>query len=539
MSFRKLPTHDKLKNLADKQQGFSLLEAFTQDPDRAVKMSLEVEGLFFDYSKNLIDKTVMNHLFDLANEAGLSKGIEDMFSGEHINVTEDRAVLHTALRSPKGKAWSYNGEDISKKIHKVKDSMGAFAKRIHDGEIKGVTGKALTDVVNIGIGGSDLGPAMVYEALAENKRYLKAHYVSNVDGFHLEQTLKELNPETTMFIIVSKTFTTQETMANAEEAKNWLVQALGKEAVSDHFSAVSTNLEAASSFGIDTTRVFGFWNWVGGRYSLWGAVGLSLVIVYGISVFEELLEGAFAMDEHFRSAPFEKNVPVISALLGIWYNNFLDFESYAVLPYAQSLGRFPAYLQQADMESNGKGVDKQGQKVDYETGPIVWGEPGTNGQHAFYQLIHQGTKIIPVDFITSVKPMSTYEDHHKKLVANCIAQAEALMKGKTAEEAEKEMVKQGMTLEAVKQLLPFKVFNGNRPSNFFLFDQMSPKNIGALISMYEHKIFCQGWIWNVFSYDQWGVELGKQLAKEVLISMEKGDLSHDSSTSGLIRRVVG
>lgn len=538
MSFRNLPTHDKLKSLAVSQQGFSLLKAFEADPDRAEKMSLELDGLYFDYSKNLVDETVMQHLFGLAKEAGLSEGINDMFAGEHINVTEDRAVLHTALRSPKGRAWNYQGEDISKKIHEVKDAMGAFASRIHDGDIKGSTGKSFTDVVNIGIGGSDLGPAMVYEALAENKRHLQAHYVSNVDGFHLEQTLKGLNPETTLFIIVSKTFTTQETMANAEEAKNWLVQALGQNAVGDHFCAVSTNLEAAAEFGIGAERVFGFWNWVGGRYSLWGAVGLSLVIVYGAKVFDQLLGGAFAMDEHFRSAPFEQNIPVISALLGIWYNNFLNFESYAVLPYAQSLGRFPAYLQQADMESNGKGVDKEGNPVDYETGPIVWGEPGTNGQHAFYQLIHQGTKIIPVDFITSVKPMSDYKDHHKKLVANCIAQAEALMKGKSAEEAEQELISQGMDESRINQLLPFKVFEGNRPSNFFLFDEMSAKNVGALISLYEHKIFCQGWIWNVFSYDQWGVELGKQLAKEVLMSMENGNSSHDSSTLRLIQRVV-
>lgn len=527
---------DLENNYAD-VRGMNMREMFAADPDRFEKFSVSMNNMLVDYSKNRVTADTMKLLFDLARESGLEKARDAMFSGEKINITENRAVLHTALRNRSDRPVFVDGKDVMPQIKAVLKKMESFSGAVRSGEWKGATGKAMTDVVNIGIGGSDLGPVMVVEALKHyRKEGLNTHFVSNVDGTHIVETLKRLNPETTLFIVASKTFTTQETLTNAKTAREWLVKALGEDAVAKHFVALSTNTEEVTKFGIDPANMFEFWDWVGGRYSLWSAIGLSIAISVGFDNFVELLTGGFEMDEHFRTAPLEKNIPVILAVLGVWYHNFFGAEAYAVLPYDQYLHRLPAYLQQADMESNGKGVTKAGRPVSYTTGPILFGEPGTNGQHSFYQLIHQGTHLIPCDFIVPAISLNETGDHHPILLSNVFAQAEALMKGKTAAEVRAEFEAQGASEEKIQALLNHKIFSGNRPSNTILVEKIDPRTLGRLIAMYEHKIFVQGVIWNVNSYDQWGVELGKQLAKKILPEI-KGDTTvtaHDSSTNGLI-----
>ena len=527
---------DLENNYAD-VRGMNMREMFAADPDRFEKFSVSMNNMLVDYSKNRVTADTMKLLFDLARESGLEKARDAMFSGEKINITENRAVLHTALRNRSDRPVFVDGKDVMPQIKAVLKKMESFSGAVRSGEWKGATGKAMTDVVNIGIGGSDLGPVMVVEALKHyQKEGLNTHFVSNVDGTHIVETLKRLNPETTLFIVASKTFTTQETLTNAKTAREWLVKALGEDAVAKHFVALSTNTEEVTKFGIDPANMFEFWDWVGGRYSLWSAIGLSIVISVGFDNFVELLTGGFEMDEHFRTAPLEKNIPVILAVLGVWYHNFFGAEAYAVLPYDQYLHRLPAYLQQADMESNGKGVTIAGRPVSYTTGPILFGEPGTNGQHSFYQLIHQGTHLIPCDFIVPAISLNETGDHHPILLSNVFAQAEALMKGKTAAEVRAEFEAQGASEEKIQALLNHKIFSGNRPSNTILVEKIDPRTLGRLIAMYEHKIFVQGVIWNVNSYDQWGVELGKQLAKKILPEI-KGDTTvtaHDSSTNGLI-----
>jgi len=524
------------KNYAD-VRGKTMRDMFAADPNRFEEFSVSLGSLLLDYSKNRVTKETMDLLIKLAQEAGLEKAREAMFSGEKINITENRAVLHTALRNRSNLPVFVDGKDVMPQIKAVLEKMKKFSDAVRDGEWKGATGKAMTDVINIGIGGSDLGPVMVVEALKHyQKKGLNSHFVSNVDGTHMVETLKNLNPETTLFIVASKTFTTQETLTNAKTARDWLVKALGEEAVAKHFVALSTNTEEVKKFGIDPANMFEFWDWVGGRYSLWSAIGLSIAIAVGYDNFVELLTGGYEMDEHFRNAPLDKNIPVILGLLGVWYHNFFGAEAYAVLPYDQYLHRLPAYLQQADMESNGKGVTKDGKAVSYTTGPILFGEPGTNGQHSFYQLIHQGTHLIPCDFIVPAISLNETGDHHPILLSNVFAQAEALMKGKTAAEVRAEFEAQGASEEKIQALLNHKIFSGNRPSNMILVEKIDPRTLGRLIAMYEHKIFVQGVIWNVNSYDQWGVELGKQLAKKILPEI-KGTTtvtSHDSSTNGLI-----
>lgn len=512
-------------------------DMFAENPDRFAEFSVAAGDFLLDYSKNRINQETMSLLIELAKESGIELAREKMFSGDKINNTEGRAVLHTALRNRSDRPVYVDGKDVMPQIRAVLEKMKTFSDAVRSGEWKGETGKAITDVVNIGIGGSDLGPVMVVEAL---KKYgqdgLDVHFVSNVDGTHMAETLKSLDPETTLFIVASKTFTTQETLTNAQTARKWLVDALGEKAVAKHFVALSTNTAEVEKFGIDPANMFEFWDWVGGRYSLWSAIGLSIAIAVGYGNFIELLTGAYEMDEHFRKAPLAANIPVILAVLGIWYHNFFGAEAYAVLPYDQYLHRLPAYLQQADMESNGKGVTKDGRPVPYTTGPILFGEPGTNGQHSFYQLIHQGTHLIPCDFIVPAVSLNETGDHHPILLSNVFAQAEALMKGKTAAEVRAELEAQGMAEEKIEALLPHKVFQGNRPSNVILVPQFDPRTLGKLIAMYEHKIFVQGVIWNVNSYDQWGVELGKQLAKKILPEIRGGKTvtTHDSSTNGLI-----
>ncbi len=524
------------KNYTD-VRGKTMRDMFAADPNRFEEFSVSLGSLLLDYSKNRVTKETMDLLIKLAQEAGLEKAREAMFSGEKINITENRAVLHTALRNRSNLPVFVDGKDVMPQIKAVLEKMKKFSDAVRDGEWKGATGKAMTDVINIGIGGSDLGPVMVVEALKHyQKKGLNSHFVSNVDGTHMAETLKNLNPETTLFIVASKTFTTQETLTNAKTARDWLVKALGEEAVAKHFVALSTNTEEVKKFGIDPANMFEFWDWVGGRYSLWSAIGLSIAIAVGYDNFVELLTGGYEMDEHFRNAPLDKNIPVILGLLGVWYHNFFGAEAYAVLPYDQYLHRLPAYLQQADMESNGKGVTKDGKAVSYTTGPILFGEPGTNGQHSFYQLIHQGTHLIPCDFIVPAISLNETGDHHPILLSNVFAQAEALMKGKTAAEVRAEFEAQGASEEKIQALLNHKIFSGNRPSNMILVEKIDPRTLGRLIAMYEHKIFVQGVIWNVNSYDQWGVELGKQLAKKILPEI-KGTTtvtSHDSSTNGLI-----
>ena len=513
-------------------------QMFQEDAARFDNFSLRLGSLFFDYSKNRINAETIRLLVALAEQAELPAYIERMFSGEKINSTEHRAALHTALRNRSDQPVYVDGKNVMPDVQRVLGLMRRFSDAVRNGQHAGHTGKAIRDIVNIGIGGSDLGPLMVCEALKPYaSQNLRAHFVSNADGTQLVETLKNLDAETTLFIVSSKTFTTQETLTNARSARAWLVGELGDEqAVAKHFAAVSTNLEATAKFGINPQNVFEFWDWVGGRYSLWSAIGLPIALYVGMDKFEELLGGGYAMDEHFRSAPLDKNIPVLMGLLGIWYGNFFGAGSNAVFPYDQYLHRFAAYLQQLDMESNGKGVDRDGNTVDYDTGMVVWGEPGTNGQHAFYQLIHQGTRMIPADFLAPLHSQNPLGEHHAILLANCFAQTEALMIGKTAAEARAELVAQGLRGDALEALLPHKIFAGNKPTNTLLFDKLDTHTLGMLIALYEHKVFVQSVVWNINPFDQWGVELGKQLAGKILPELRDPDVAsqHDASTSGLI-----
>ncbi len=540
VKFDQTAAYHQLQKHYQEVQGLHLRDLFKQDPARFDQFSLRFEEILLDYSKNRITAETKALLIALAEECGLKAAIEAMFSGEAINETENRAVLHTALRNPNTAGIQLNGQEILPDIHKVLIQMESFSEAVSSGEWKGYTGKAIKHIVNIGIGGSDLGPVMVTEALkAYQHPHIELHFVSNVDGTHIAETLKKVDPETTLFMVASKTFTTQETMANAFTARDWFLKNGGKaEDVAKHFVAISTNEKGVKDFGIDTQNMFAFWDWVGGRYSLWSAIGLSIACAIGFKNFRELLDGAQAMDQHFRTAAFEENMPVILALLGIWYNNFFGAESQAILPYDQYLHRFAAYFQQGDMESNGKQVDRNGDTITYQTGPIIWGEPGTNGQHAFYQLIHQGTKLIPCDFIAPAQSHNPIGNHHQLLLSNFFAQTEALMNGKTKEEVVAELKASGKSEAEIQKLTPFKIFRGNRPSNSILVKKITPKVLGSLIAMYEHKIFVQGVIWNVFSFDQWGVELGKQLANQILPELKTGSSisSHDASTNGLINQ---
>ena len=515
----------------------TMRQLFAEHPHRFDRFSILFDTILFDYSKNRITEETMSLLLDVAKETDVFGYRDKMFAGEKINITEKRAVLHTALRNQSDRPVKVDGQDVMPGIHAVFERMNAFSKRIINGDWKGCTGKAITDIVNIGIGGSDLGAVMVTEALKPYKTRLDVYFVSNVDGTHIAETLKKLDPETTLFVIASKTFTTQETMTNADSAKLWFMKSVkGYPDIAKHFVALSTNRQKVEEFGIDPENMFEFWDWVGGRYSLWSAIGLSIVLAIGYDNFKELLAGAFEADEHFRTASPEENIPLLMGLLGIWYNNFWNADSHAILPYDQYMHRFAAYLQQGDMESNGKGVDRDNQPVDYSTGPVIWGEPGTNGQHAFYQLIHQGTKLIPCDFLAPVNSHNPLGDHHAKLLSNFLAQSEALMKGKTRDEAAAELRMLGLPEDEVRWLAPSKVFPGNRPSNSFFFERLTPKTLGSLLAFYEHKIFVQGIIWNINSYDQMGVELGKQLAGVLLPQLQSSETvtAHDSSTNGLI-----
>ncbi len=524
----------------DEMKDVTIADLFAKDGDRFSKFSATFDDqMLVDYSKNRITEETLAKLQDLAKECDLAGAIKSMFSGEKINRTENRAVLHVALRNRSNPPILVDGKDVMPEVNAVLEKMKTFSEAIISGEWKGYTGKAITDVVNIGIGGSDLGPYMVTEALRPYKNHLNMHFVSNVDGTHIAEVLKKVNPETTLFLVASKTFTTQETMTNAHSARDWFLKAAGDEKhVAKHFAALSTNAKAVGEFGIDTANMFEFWDWVGGRYSLWSAIGLSIVLSIGFDNFVELLSGAHAMDKHFSTTPAEKNLPVLLALIGIWYNNFFGAETEAILPYDQYMHRFAAYFQQGNMESNGKYVDRNGNVVDYQTGPIIWGEPGTNGQHAFYQLIHQGTKMVPCDFIAPAITHNPLSDHHQKLLSNFFAQTEALAFGKSREVVEQEYRDQGKDPATLDYVVPFKVFEGNRPTNSILLREITPFSLGALIALYEHKIFTQGVILNIFTFDQWGVELGKQLANRILPELkdDKEISSHDSSTNGLINR---
>ncbi len=511
-------------------------DLFTSDSDRAKKFSLEHNDFLLDYSKNKITSKTLDLLLQLAEEVKLSDAIQKYFKGDLINVTENRAVLHTALRAKRTDVVTVDGVNVIPEVYEVRTKMAAFAKSIISGEKKGFTGKNFADVVNIGIGGSDLGPAMVTEALKFYKNHLTIHFISNVDGDHVYEVLKGLDPETTLFVVVSKTFTTQETLSNALTIKKWFLKSASQKDVSKHFAAVSTNTAKISEFGIAPENVFPMWDWVGGRFSLWSAVGLSIALSIGPDNFEAFLDGAHEMDTHFKTADFKENLPLILALISIWYNNFHGAETEAVIPYTQYLNRFSAYLQQGIMESNGKSVDRNGKKISYQTGTIIWGEPGTNSQHAFFQLIHQGTKLIPTDFIGYKEPLHGDQDHHNKLMANFFAQTEALLNGKYDKEVEDELKDKGLTNAEKRHLVPFKVFEGNRPTNTLLIHKLTPKSLGSLIALYEHKIFVQGVVWNIFSFDQWGVELGKQLASAILKDIEGSEIgNHDSSTLRLLR----
>lgn len=524
----------------DEMKDVTIADLFAKDGDRFSKFSATFDDqMLVDYSKNRITEETLAKLQDLAKECDLAGAIKSMFSGEKINRTENRAVLHVALRNRSNTPILVDGKDVMPEVNAVLENMKTFSEAIISGEWKGYTGKAITDVVNIGIGGSDLGPYMVTEALRPYKNHLNMHFVSNIDGTHIAEVLKKVNPETTLFLVASKTFTTQETMTNAHSARDWFLKAAGDEKhVAKHFAALSTNAKAVGEFGIDTANMFEFWDWVGGRYSLWSAIGLSIVLSIGFDNFVELLSGAHAMDKHFSTTPAEKNLPVLLALIGIWYNNFFGAETEAILPYDQYMHRFAAYFQQGNMESNGKYVDRNGNVVDYQTGPIIWGEPGTNGQHAFYQLIHQGTKMVPCDFIAPAITHNPLSDHHQKLLSNFFAQTEALAFGKSREVVEQEYRDQGKDPATLDYVVPFKVFEGNRPTNSILLREITPFSLGALIALYEHKIFTQGVILNIFTFDQWGVELGKQLANRILPELkdDKEISSHDSSTNGLINR---
>ena len=518
----------------DKNIDVHMKKLFSHNEHRASQFTIAWKDFFVDFSKNRITEETLQLLLQLADEAQLKEAIGMYFGGETINQTEGRAVLHTALRAKETDTVIVNGENVIPEIYNVRRKIKGFTDSVISGERKGYTGKPFTDVVNIGIGGSDLGPAMVTEALKFYKNHLNVHFVSNVDGDHVQEVLRDINPETTLFVIVSKTFTTQETLSNATTIKKWFLQSGSHEDIAKHFAAVSTNTTKIAEFGIDADNVFPMWDWVGGRFSLWSAVGLSIALAY--ENFDSLLQGANEMDEHFKNERFDKNIPVILSLLSIWYNNFYKAESEAIIPYTQYLSRFSAYLQQGIMESNGKSVDRSGNKINNQTGTIIWGEPGTNSQHAFFQLIHQGTKLIPSDFIGFKKSLYGNTDHHNKLMANFFAQTEALMNGKTPEEARKELEAKNMSEEEIQKLLPFKVFAGNNPTNTILIDKLTPRSLGSLIAMYEHKIFVQGIIWNIFSYDQWGVELGKQLAGQTLKDIEGDQISeHDGSTTQLLK----
>ena len=521
-------------------QNTHLKALFASDEDRASDLSIKWNDFFLDFSKNRISQETLKLLLELAKEMDLKGAIQKYFSGDAINETEGRAVLHTALRAKKSDEVFVDGKNVVEEVYAVKEQMKAFSAAIINGDKKGYTGKAFTDVVNIGIGGSDLGPAMVVDALKFYKNHLDVHFVSNVDGDHAQEVLKKLNPETTLFVVVSKTFTTQETLSNATTIKKWFLQHGTQQDIAKHFAAVSTNTEKIADFGISSEHVFPMWDWVGGRFSLWSAVGLSISLAVGFESFDEMLQGANEMDIHFKETEFSENIPMVMALISVWYNNFYNAETEAIIPYTQYLSRFSAYLQQGIMESNGKSVDRNGETTAYQTGTIIWGEPGTNSQHAFFQLIHQGTKLIPADFIGFKHSLHGNTDHHNKLMANFFAQTEALMNGKTEEEVLKELEDKKMSAAEIKKLAPFKVFTGNNPTNTLLIDKLTPKSLGSLIALYEHKIFVQGILWNIFSYDQWGVELGKQLAGTILKDIEGSEISkHDSSTLRLLQYFKG
>ena len=513
-------------------------DLFVSDPDRSSRLHVRFNDILLDYSKNRITDETLELLIELAEETGVQKATGDMFNGKKINGSENRAVLHVALRNRKNSSIEVDGHNVMPRVNAVLQKIEGFTKKIRSGDWKGYTGSRITDIVNIGIGGSDLGPVMVTEALRPYAdKELAVHFVSNIDGTHIAETLKKLNPSTTLFMIASKTFTTQETMTNAFSARDWFLKQAGDSAhVAKHFVALSTNVKKVEEFGIDKNNMFEFWDWVGGRYSLWSAIGLSIACYIGFDNFVELLEGAHEMDRHFLEAPFDRNIPVILALIGIWYSNFFGAATEVILPYDQYMQRFPAYFQQGNMESNGKSTGRDGKRVNYQTGPIIWGEPGTNGQHAFYQLIHQGTKFIPADFLAPAVSHNPIGEHHNILLSNFFAQTEALMNGKTREEVMAELKKAGKSDSEIEKLTPHKVFEGNKPTNTILFKKLTPRVLGSLIAMYEHKIFVQGIIWNIFSFDQWGVELGKQLANNILPELkdDKPITSHDSSTNGLI-----
>lgn len=540
MDPRQTRSWNNLKKHYETVKDLDLKAEFARNPGRAEAFTMVFEDLLVDYSKNLITSETEQYLNEFAQEMDLEKAIASYFKGDKINRTEDRAVLHTALRGSESAEVLVEGTNVIPEIRGVREKMGNFSKSVIEGSRKGYTGRAFTDVVNIGIGGSDLGPVMVTEALKYYSNHLRVHFVSNVDGDHVQEIIQDLNPETTLFVVVSKSFTTQETLTNSETIRSWFLRKAPEDAVSKHFVAVSSNVPAVIDFGIHEDNIFPMWDWVGGRFSLWSAVGLSICLAIGPENFENLLKGARKMDEHFQKTALSENIPVRMALLTFWYNNLVGCETQAIIPYTQYLHRFPAYLQQAIMESNGKGVDRNGQSVKYQTGNIVWGEPGTNSQHAFFQLIHQGTKLIPADFIGFRKSLYGTPGHHDKLMANFFAQTEALMKGKSAEEVQSEMREKGYGIEEIKRLLPFRVFDGNRPTTTLLFDRLTPEALGKLIALYEHQIFVQGILWNVYSYDQWGVELGKQLADKILSDLnEKKVDGHDSSTSNLLKFYKG
>lgn len=536
----RLPAWAALEARARQSGSEPMREMFAADPDRFRSFSLRLDDLLLDYSKNRVDGHTMGLLEALASQAGVAEARDSMFAGAKINATEHRSVLHVALRNRSARPMLVDGADVMPQVRAVLAKMKAFSERVRSGQWQGATGKPMATVVNIGIGGSDLGPVMVTEALRPYQRPdLAVRFISNVDGSHAAEVLKLCDPETTLFIVASKTFTTQETISNAKTCRDWLVDKLGIDAIPKHFVALSTNAKAVAEFGIDTTNMFEFWDWVGGRYSLWSAIGLSIAVAVGFDHFEGLLDGAFAMDEHFRTAPLAANMPVILAMLGVWYGNFLGGQAYAVLPYDQYLHRLPAYLQQLDMESNGKGTAKDGAPVDWQTGAMVFGEPGTNGQHAFYQLIHQGTKLIPCDFLAAAQTHNPLGEHHLMLLSNFLAQPEALMRGKDEAEVHAELLAAGLSEAEIAFQLPHRVFSGNRPTNSLLYRQLDPRTLGMLIALYEHKVFVQGVVWDVFSFDQWGVELGKVLAKRILPELSSTGIvsGHDSSTAGLIEQI--
>ena len=527
----------QLENHFLEMKTVSMPELFQNDKERAEKFHLQWDDFLVDYSKNKINQETVNLLLKLADEVQLKEAISSYFAGDAINQTENRAVLHMALRAPETAPYLVEGKNVMPEIFEVKNKIKQFTDEVLNGDRKGFTGKPFTDIVNIGIGGSDLGPAMVVEALQFYKNHLNVHFVSNVDGDHVNEIIKKLNPETTLFVIVSKTFTTQETLTNSETIRAWFLKSATQDDVAKHFVAVSTNIQKVTDFGINPDNIFPMWDWVGGRFSLWSAVGLSISLAVGFENFDGLLKGANKMDNHFQTTSFDKNIPVILALLSIWYNNFFGAESEALIPYTQYLQKLAPYLQQGIMESNGKSIGRDGNPADYQTGTIIWGEPGTNSQHAFFQLIHQGTKLIPTDFIGFVNPLYGDQDHHDKLMSNFFAQTEALLNGKTESQVKTEFEKQGITSEKAAFLLPFKVFSGNKPTNTVLIQKLTPETLGSLVALYEHKIFVQGIIWNIFSYDQWGVELGKQLANSILEEINSKSMNnHDSSTKMLLTK---